>query len=150
MGKLRLDALDQDGDLLVDACANLIVTAFADPVRYDKQRVVAELTQRDPAYYRRFFIAMEAGEVVGIGGIKAADWASNTHLLYLSAVRPDRRGKGIGRALIQARLDWLKQHFPHGRVLVSTQRTKRYRELGFKDIRGSHLAGRHLMLLRFK
>lgn len=149
MGKLRIDLLDGSSRTLIEACTTLIVNAFGDPERYSVDRVARELYSVDPFFYRRFFVAMEAGEVLGVGGIKAADWASHTHLLYLSAVKPERRGQGIGRALIQARLEWVGKAFGTGRILVSTAKTKRYRDLGFVEIRNSRHGGRHLMIRRF-
>ena len=145
MGKLRIDTLDPSSQVLVEACTTLIVNAFADPVRYSAERVRLELGSDDPVFYRRFFIATHESEVVAIGGVKAADWATKTHLLYLSAVAPDLRGQGIARALLAARVEWLSKRFGTGRVLVSTSRTKRFRELGFVEIRGSTLDGRSLM-----
>lgn len=149
MGKIRIDTLDSSGPALLAASVTLIVNAFADPERYSAERVTRELRADDSVFYRRFFVAMEAGEVLAVGGIKAADWASNTHILYLSAVKPERRGKGIGRALLKARLDWLEENFTSGRILVSSARTRRFRELGFVDIRNSSIDGRHLLLRRF-
>ncbi|MBS1140248.1 MAG: GCN5-related N-acetyltransferase [Proteobacteria bacterium] len=149
MAKIRIDTLDTSSPLLVDASVTLIVNAFGDPERYGAKRVTQELTTTDPVFYRQFFIAMEAGEVLAVGGVKAADWASKTHILYLSAVAPERRGKGIGRALIKARLEWLEKTFKSGRVLVSATKTRRFRDFGFVEIRNSSLDGRHLLLRRF-
>ena len=104
----------------------------------------------DPVFYQQFFVAIEAGEVIGIGGVKAADWASETHILHLSAVAPERRGQGIGRALIAARVDWVEANHSHGRILVSTAKVRRYRDLGFVEIRASRVGGRQLMVRRFK
>jgi predicted N-acetyltransferase YhbS len=87
--------------------------------------------------------------VVAIGGVKAADWASRTHILYLSAVAPERRGQGIGRALIKARLDWLEGNFAAGRILVSATKLRRFRDLGFAELRHGRIDGKHLLLRRF-
>lgn len=150
MGRIRIDTLDGSSNALVEACTILIENAFGDPERYSCDRVARELRSVDPYFYRRFFVAMEGGEVLGVGGVKAADWAANIHILYLSTVKPERRGLGLGRALIQARVEWVERTFPFGRILVSTAKTKRYRELGFVAIRNSRLEGRHLMVRRFK
>src|SRR5574343_1735957 len=135
MAKFRIDTLDTSSDALLDTCAKLIVNAFADPERYNLDRVRRELCCDDPVFYRRFFVAIEDGQIVALGGVKAADWASRTHILYLSAVAPEKRGKGIGRALIKARLDWLESNFKSGRVLVSATKARRFRDLGFHEIR---------------
>jgi GNAT superfamily N-acetyltransferase len=134
---------------LLDSCATLIVNAFADHERYNLDRVRSELRCDDPVYYRRFFIAVENSQIIALGGVKAADWASKTHILYLSAVSPEKRGRGIGRALIKARLDWLKTTFKSGRILVSATKTRRFRDLGFRELRNGNIDGKHLMLARF-
>jgi GNAT superfamily N-acetyltransferase len=118
-------------------------------VRYSAERVRLELGSDDPVFYRRFFIATHESEVVAIGGVKAADWASRTHILYLSAVAPERRGQGIGRALIKARLDWLEANFAAGRILVSATKLRRFRDLGFAELRHGRIDGKHLLLRRF-
>ena len=75
------------------------------------ERIRRDLQQQEAAFYRRFFVAMAGGEMLGVGGVKAADWASDTHILHLSAVAPEQRGKGIGRALIAARVAWVEANF---------------------------------------
>lgn len=149
MGKFRIDTLDTSSEALLDTSAKLIVNAFADPERYNLDRVRRELCCDDPLFYRRFFIAIEDSEIVAVGGVKAADWASRTHILYLSAVSPAKRGKGIGRALIKARLDWLQSTFKSGRILVSATKARRFRDLGFHELRNGRIDGKHLMLCRF-
>lgn len=149
MDKCRIDTLDTTSPVLLEASVTLIVNAFADPERYGVTRVTQELRGHDPAFYRRFFVALDAGEIIAIGGVKAADWASRTHILYLSAVAPERRGKGLGRALIKARIDWLEASFPHGRIIVSSSRAKRFRDFGFSEVRNSTVDGRHLLIRRF-
>ncbi|MFZ1245651.1 MAG: GNAT family N-acetyltransferase [Azonexus sp.] len=149
MREIRFDTLDASSPALLEASVTLIVNAFGDPERYCAERVARELQGGDKLFYRQFFIAVEGGRIVGVGGVKAADWAANTHILYLSAVAPERRGKGIARALIKARVDWLEKNFSQGRILVSAARTRRFRDLGFVEIRNSHIDGRHLLLRRF-
>lgn len=149
MGKIHIDTLDPSSPTLLDACVTLIVNAFGDPKRYNAERVRSELCTDDPVFYRQFFVAEEDGKIIAIGGIKASDWASRTHILYLSAVAPEKRGRGVGRALIKARLDWLEKRFKSGRVLVSATKPRRFRDLGFQEIRNGRIDGKHLMLRRF-
>lgn len=150
MSKLLIRALDTHDMLQLEAAIDLVENAFADPERYGRERIMREMLVDDPPFYRQFFIALKGGRVVGVGGVKAADWATRTHLLYLSAVAPEMRGQGIARALLTARVEWLLKRFGSGRVLVSTSRPKRFRELGFVEIRGSKIEGRTLMRLHFR
>ncbi len=149
MSKLLIRALDVLDLGQFEASLALLETAFADPHRYGRERLAREILADTPAFYRQFFIAIKGGRIVGFGGVKAADWAAGTHLLYLSAVAPERRGQGIGRAIVKARMEWIERRFESGRVLVSTAKTQRFRELGFVEIRDSEIDGRHLMLYRF-
>ena len=149
MAKFQIEVLDASSPLLLEASITLLINAFSKPERYSVQRLSDELLADDPIFYRRFFVAVEAGKIIGIGGVKAADWASHTHLLYLSAVALEHRGKGIGRALVKARVDWVEKNFKSGRILVSSPKAKRLIELGFTEIRKSFMDGRHLLFRRF-
>lgn len=149
VAKFQIEMLDSSSPLLLEASITLLFNAFAKPERYSVQRLNNELLGDDPIFYRRFFVAVEAGKIIGIGGVKAADWASHTHLLYLSAVALEHRGKGVGRALVKARVDWVEQHHESGRILVSSPKAKRLIDLGFTEIRKSQMDGRHLLFRRF-
>lgn len=149
MSKLLIRALDVHDLIQLDTAIDLVENAFADPDRYGRERIAREMLTDDPVFYRQFLVAIKGGQIVGLGGIKAADWAAKTHLLYLSAVAPERRGQGIARALLAARVEWLTKRFNSGRILVSTARTRRFREFGFTEVHGSEIDGRQLMLYRF-
>lgn len=149
MTGLRIDTLETASSHLVGACVTLLFNALAKPERYSAQCLSDELRSDSRSFYRKFFIAVEAGEIIGVGGVKAANWASDTHLLYLSAVLPSHRCQGIGRALVTARVAWVEQNFKSGRILVSSTRAKRYRDLGFVQIPKSSIGGHHLMMRRF-
>ncbi len=146
MDNLRIEELDWSDGARIEEARALIVAAFDNPERYGEARVAREISPSDAPYYRSFFLALTADRVVGVAGVKAADWASNTHILYLSAVVKECRGQGIGRALVHARLDWLAFRFPRGRVLVSTRKPRRFKCLGFRVVSGSRKEGRWLML----
>ena len=81
MREIRFDTLDASSPALLEASVTLIVNAFGDPERYCAERVARELQGGDKLFYRQFFIAVEGGRIVGVGGVKAADWAANTHIL---------------------------------------------------------------------
>ncbi|MGA7480206.1 MAG: GNAT family N-acetyltransferase [Azonexus sp.] len=149
MSKLLIRTLDVHDPGQLEASIDLIEHAFADPDLYDRERIAREILGNHPVFYRQFFVAIKGGRIVGVGGVKAADWSAKTHLLYLSAVTPEMRGQGIGRSLIEVRMEWVERKFATGRILVSTARTKRFREFGFVEIKGSEINDRHLMLYRF-
>lgn len=132
-----------------DAAADVLLAAFADPDRYSRERLIEQLAPAPMPFYRQFFIARQQDELVGVGGIKAADWASDTHILYLSAVTEHARGQGIARALIATRIAWLMENYEHGRLLVSTARSRRFTRLGFRMAGKHDASGRRLMLLEF-
>lgn len=117
--------------------------------RYGRSRLVAELTsvQEAPLYTQFFGAFTDEIGLVGVGGVKASDWASNTHVLFLAAVEKAYRGQGIGTALEDARLEWLRANFDYGRCLVSTRHEKRFSRRHFKTL--SKLDDRHLMMLEF-
>ena len=143
---IELDWNDSEG---VAAARRLIVTAFDNAQRYPEQRIAKELQPAAAPQYRQFLVAWHEGRMVGTGGMKSTDWASDTHILYLSAVESALRGKGIGRALVRARLDWIFARHDHGRILVSTLKPKRYRGMGFREICRKASPTPRLMLLEF-
>lgn len=137
----RIALLDWSDQASLAAAQAVIVAAFADTDRYPLARIAQELQPGITPFFRQFFVAWQyvdgVEKIVGVGGIKAADWASDLAVLYLSAVLPQARGQGIGRALVTARLDWLRQQKrqkAHGRVMVSTQKLRRFKSLGFKVV----------------
>lgn len=147
--KVQFAALDTHDAEQVIKSVELLFTCFADRERYTIKRLTDELKLAEKPFYRQFIVAEADGVIVGGGGVKAVDWASNTHVLYLSAVHPSYRSRGIGKALVKARLDWLKDNFGSGRVLVSTAKIERFKLFGFKPV--SHVCqdGRVIMLNEF-
>lgn len=117
--------------------------------RYEKSRLIEEVSIVETLpFYRRFFGAYDADDkLIGVGGIKAADWASDTHILYMMAVEQKNRGQGIGSDLEKARLQWVRENFSNGRFLVSTRHKKRFMRWGFASV--SEIDGRHLMVMEF-
>jgi predicted N-acetyltransferase YhbS len=149
MKDVDIGELQWNDPLALEAARTLIVRVFAEPQLYSAERIGRELQPAPPPLQRRFFAAWREGQVVGAGGLKSADWASNTHLLYLSVVAPEFRGRGIGRALVVARLAWLRARHEHGRVLVSTAKPKRFLNLGFRQVNRREIDDKCLMFLEF-
>ena len=144
-----IEPLDDGPGPAREAATAILLASFDDRDRYGLARLREQLDGAPPPFYRRFFIARRDDEVLGVGGIKAADWASDTHLLFLSAVAEHARGQGLARALVMARVAWLMETFEHGRVLVSTPRPRRFARFGFRTVGKLESAGRRLMLLEF-
>lgn len=134
---------------LSDAVNLIVSNCPSESERYEKSRLVTEIRPVETLpFYRKFFAAyLSNGTLVGLGGIKAADWASDTHILYMAAVDKEHRGKGIGTDLETIRIQWVRNHFPRGRCLVSTKHEKRFERRGFKTV--SEIGHRHLMVLEF-
>lgn len=145
--ELQITQLEASDSEALGAAAAVLAQAFNEPGRYSLERIQSVIAPAEPPFYRRFFVARLAGEVVGVGGVKAADWASNTHVLYLSAVAEHARGRGIARALVQARIDWLHEQHHSGILLVSTRHRKRFAQFGFKPFSETEEHGRTLMML---
>lgn len=144
---LQISLLEPADRETLNAAATLLAEAFNEPGRYGVERIRSVLEPLDAPFYRRCYIARLGGEVVGAGGIKAADWATNTHVLYLSAVAEQARGRGIARALVQARIDWVRSQYPTGTLLVSTRHRKRFTQFGFNPLGEPEEFGRTLMML---
>ena len=150
---IEIGVLDTGEPEKVIQSIELLHGSFACSDRYTVARLSEELKQLDVPLYRQFFIATlrtnKEERVVGIGGVKAADWASNTHILYLSAVHPEFRNLGIGKRLVKDRVHWIRSNFSGGRVLVSTPKIERFKQFGFRQVTESCHKGRAIMLMEY-
>ncbi|MCB1954328.1 MAG: GNAT family N-acetyltransferase [Rhodocyclaceae bacterium] len=141
----RIEPLGPFDDCL--AIARLITHAFQATHGYPLGQILDELMPRSGHRYRQFFVARRGEQVLGVAGIKAADWASDTHILFRTAVAPEARGQGLARALVDARLAWLDARLPGGRVLVSCRSPGRFAERGFVPVGAPGPRGWQLMIL---
>ena len=141
--------LDDTPAALADAVNLLSSNCPSESERYERARLVTEIHSVDEQpFYKKFFGAYDLeGRLIAAGGIKAADWASDTHILYMMAVEVEHRGKGVGSSLEAARIQWMRDHFAHGRCLVSTKHKKRFERWDFEIV--SEINDRYLMLLEF-
>jgi GNAT superfamily N-acetyltransferase len=85
----------------------------------------------------RVFIAESRGEPVGITGVRAAD-GPDSAILWGMWVSPDARGSGVGRALVEAAVEWARISGAGDVILEVAQgneAAKRlYTRCGFQDI----------------
>ncbi len=141
--------LNATSQALSDAVNLISTNCPSESDRYEKSRIFSEISALDIyPFYRKFFGAYDFdGSLIGVGGVKAADWASDTHILYLMAVDKDHRGKGVGSDLENVRIKWVRDNFPYGRCLVSTRHKKRFERWDFKTV--SEVNKRFLMILEF-
>lgn len=119
----------ETSSLAVSAAVDLLSSNCpSESDRYEKSRLETEIVAVDTLpFYRKFFGAYDRDDVlIGVGGVKAADWASDTHILYMMAVDEQHRGKGVGSALERTRIEWVRSNFSRGRCLVSTKHRKRF------------------------
>lgn len=149
MKTYSIRALESNSSALSEAVNLLSSNCPSESERYDKSRLETEIAQvTSLPFYKKFFGAYDQTNLlIGVGGVKASDWASDTHILYMMAVDKDHRGKGVGSALERARIEWIRSNFPRGRCLVSTKHRKRFERLNFVSI--SEINTRHLMILEF-
>jgi GNAT superfamily N-acetyltransferase len=114
------------------------VQAFEDlplpgEVTYDRDQWLREEATRPEGS----FVALEDGELVGYAGLmEHADGPAKAEH-GLTAVRRDRRGHGIGRALKQAQLHWAARAGVHELVTWTQKGNERMqalnRSLGYAD-----------------
>lgn len=156
MGRLKslvYQTLDLSKPEQVIQSVEVLHLCFPGNDRYTIERLINELRLSSDVFYRKFFVATvperNQERVVGVAGIKAADWASDTHILYLSAVHPEFRNQGIGKTLLKLRVEWVKSEFKHGRVLVSTAKLDRFKQFKFRLATRSCEKGRSLMVMEF-
>ncbi len=153
----QVTALDTNDAENVIQAIEVLHRCFSDKERYSIERLgnelVPESISKSVGFYRQFFVATinecDTERVVGVAGVKAADWASDTHVLYMSAVHPEYRNRGIGKKLVKTRIDWIHSQFVAGRVLVSTAKIDRFKQFGFKAVTQSSETSRSIMLMEF-
>ena len=131
-----------DGD--IDAATAIIADAFREadgslPERYSPpviaDRLAASVTAHRPSR-SRFLVVEHLGKLAALGGYSKEAWSPCAWSLYMAAVRPDIQGRGLGRVLIQRRLNAIQQAtIGTGMVLVSSRRPSSFASLGFQTLR---------------
>lgn len=122
--------------------AFVVAEAFAGPggvtpERYSLcatiMRLAASLDAPATPWTPRYLVAdLDDGRIVAIGGYARSRAAGSTWELLLGATLPAYQGRGIGHALVLARLDAIRAEATDGGlVMVSTKRPARFIRYGF-------------------
>lgn len=82
-------------------------SSYADEAAFPDARWRETLARKDQA----FFALCVDGHVVGCGGVvtDSGDPTGRTAILVGGYIREDQRGKGLSRALYEARLGWIRE-----------------------------------------
>jgi len=132
--------LDQLAQLLLDAHASGMALGLQAPLSHDGARAAdREAAERLAPGERMLLAALEGGELVGAVQVDRAEVGNGRHRgeVRRLVVRTDRRGAGIGRALMEAaveharamglRLLWLSTH-------EGTNADRFYEQLGWTRV----------------
>jgi GNAT superfamily N-acetyltransferase len=123
------------------ACV-LIAKAFSAkdgkvPERYQPHNIVPRLLMQWQGHKEpgcpQYLIAEVDGQIVAIGGYARSRFGASTWELLLGATLPAFQGRGIGHALVLARLEAIRSEAAGGGlVMVSTKRPARFLRYGFQ------------------
>jgi ribosomal protein S18 acetylase RimI-like enzyme len=80
---------------------------FAESERSEFEEFLNELV---PTRYQSYFVIEHGPRIVACGGLFVHE---NQAGLTWGMVARDLHGRGLGRALMQSRLNWLQAHHPH-------------------------------------
>ena len=102
---------------------------------------------------RRVLVDRDGGELRGAATFQLVAGTADLHRV---GVAPAHRGRGIGRALVEAGIAWAAERRAH-RVLLEVEHDNAaalalYRGLGFTDLARRHDyygAGRHALVMRY-
>ena len=93
----------------------------------------------------------------GLAGVATLQLVGDTADLHRVVVAPERRGRGIGRALVEAGLAWVAERHAH-RMLLEVEHDNApalalYRGLGFAELARRtdyYGAGRHALVMQYE
>jgi mycothiol synthase len=106
-GGLELVSIAERPELLRAAYEAVAVDAYAGlPLAFSVEVPLEEWLREEAALPGGSFVALEEGEVVGYAGLMRHPNGGAAAEHGLTAVRPDRRGRGIGTVLKRAQLAW--------------------------------------------
>ncbi len=81
-----------------------------------------------------YFVVEERNKVIGAGGINYCVGKNKEIRFSWDMIHPDYQGKGVGRSLIEYRIDWVKNNRDEKNVVVRTSQLVYlfYQKFGFK------------------
>lgn len=81
-----------------------------------------------------FLVAVESGQVVGLGGIAKEAWTKNGWGLLMAATHPDHRNRGVHGVLVGARIAHIQLSCQEPLIFTSSRHPQRYERFGFQVI----------------
>ena len=104
----------------------------ADREAIERLLVESDLTTHAlPDWIDRFWVAEQDGRIAGVAGIELYP---DGCLLRSVAVRPDMRGTGLGRALVERALDSARESGARQAYLLTLTAERWFPRLGFREI----------------
>lgn len=78
-----------------------------------------------------YFVFEENAQIIGCGGI---NYDENNAVISWDIIHPEHQGKGIGKQLLQHRINFIKSNTNHKMIIVRTSQLtdKFYEKLAFK------------------
>jgi GNAT superfamily N-acetyltransferase len=119
------------------AALNILYACYPDePGLYQEfeERFAAHLAPQKGAYVVRFVGAFENEILVGIGGYAESSITDDCWELSWGTVLPDKQGQGIGKAILDFRLEriLIEAKKEEAFALISTKPTSLYLDKGFQ------------------
>lgn len=138
---------------LRDGEASTLSALFAPLLPWHTQGGLYQLMQ----YQRQFLVAVVDGKPVAMGGYGPSGYSRHAWALGPAATLPAHQGRGIGAALIKARIDAIGTAVAAAGgtaalLHVSSKRPESWVRLGFQivgEVDGSSLLCRHLAVAAF-
>lgn len=116
------------------AIRELTLLCHKDKPLGSEERVARELFIHAGPLYRTVFCVKCRDRIVASAVVGACGWASRTHVLQLLSVHPDHRGRGLALELYRHRIEYVKSHFGHGRIICSAHSSDHLTNLGFTTL----------------
>lgn len=134
--------IDRMGVHDIEAARNVIISNWPErPHQITPASVTLELMDAfsNATYRPTYFVAsIEGAGIIGVAGWNGAWHNYGVYELFWGNVKEEYRGRGIGRALIDARLDDIREHSKNDHqpvyVMLSTHIPDLYEKFEFKSV----------------